>query len=338
MSIRNHGSLLEVNEMGIYCPRADVYIDPWKPVKRALITHGHADHARPGSRYYLSTATTLSIMKHRLGDIHGDPISFGEVRTINGVRFSFHPAGHVPGSAQIRVEFGGEVWVVTGDYKRENDGLTEAFEVVKCHTLVTESTFGLPVFSWSPQSRVISEIEEWWRDCAQNGVTPVLGAYSLGKAQRIIASLDPALGHVWTHGAIENMNEVLREVGYHVPVTRPILAETNRDDIRGQLVVCPPAALGSNWMRSLGHVSTGIASGWMRIRGARRRRAADRGFVLSDHADWSGLNETIEDSGAERVFVTHGYRDLFSKWIREEIGIEAHPLETYFEDISEDEE
>lgn len=323
-------SLLEFTDKGIYCPRADVYIDPWRPVARALITHGHADHARPGHGAYLASEAAVPVIRHRLGDIPIEGIPFGETREIGGVVFSFHPAGHIPGSAQIRAEYKGEVWVFTGDFKTEPDGLSEAFELVRCDALITECTFGLPVFKWQAQAEVMSEINGWWQQNAESGLASVIGAYSLGKAQRLLAAVDPGIGLIYTHGAVENTNEVLRTQGLALPDTVRVTPEIKKEAFAGALVVAPPSALGSAWMRRLGPASTGFASGWMALRGVRRRRAADRGFVLSDHVDWSALNETIRSSGAERIYVTHGYTSIFRRWLESE-GYDARIADTEYE-------
>ena len=243
---------------------------------------------------------------------------------------SFHPAGHVPGSAQIRVEVGGEVWVVSGDYKTEPDRLTEPFEPVACHSFVTECTFGLPVFNWHPEAHVAAEINAWWAANAAEGRTSVLGAYSLGKAQRLLAAVDPAIGPILTHGAVEGTNRVMRAQGLTLPDTIPVDPDTKGTDHPGALVIAPPSALGSAWMKRFGPTATGFASGWMALRGVRRRRAADRGFIMSDHADWQGLNDAIRATGATRVFVTHGYTAVFRRWLAEQ-GYDAHELDTEFE-------
>ncbi|MEO1514143.1 MAG: ligase-associated DNA damage response exonuclease [Bacteroidota bacterium] len=322
--------LLTFNPNGIYCSQADLYIDPWRPVERALITHGHSDHARYGHKHYLCTETAAPVIRHRLGDIKLQTIPFGKKVTVNGVDFSFHPAGHILGSAQIRVAYKGEVWVASGDYKLEQDGLAEAFEPIPCHSFITESTFGLPVYTWQDQESIFEEINDWWRQCQAAGKVAVLSGYSLGKAQRILRGLDPSLGPIFTHTAVENINRIIRQQGYDLPVTQQVRPEMKKPDFVGGIVVAPPAALNSPWIKRFQPHSLGIASGWMRLRGARRRRAADRGFVLSDHADWPDLNKAIAATGASRVFVTHGYTSIFSKWLNEQ-GYDAQVVETRFE-------
>lgn len=324
-----HDPVLTFTDKGIYCPEGDFYIDPWKPVDRALITHGHADHARSGHLRYLSTATAAPVLYHRLGDISLETIPYGETRQINQARVSFHPAGHVPGSAQIRVEVAGEIWVVSGDYKTSPDGLSEPFEPVPCHSFITESTFGLPVFRWPDQGVIARDINDWWKACEDTGTTPVLGAYSLGKAQRILSLLDPSIGPILTHSAIEITTRILRDQGFSLPDTIQVQAETKKSEHPGALVLAPPAALGSDWARRFGPVSTGFASGWMQMRGVRRRRSVDRGFVISDHADWPGLNSAIKDTGAENIYTTHGYTEIFTRWLNEQ-GYNASIVPTEF--------
>ncbi|MGR3467563.1 MAG: ligase-associated DNA damage response exonuclease [Shimia sp.] len=324
------GDVLTFTDRGIYCAAGDFYIDPWRPVDRALITHGHADHARPGHRSYLATEAAAPVLRHRLGDIALDTIRYGEVRRIGGASVSYHPAGHVPGSAQIRVEVGGEVWVASGDYKTVDDGLSEPFEPVRCHAFISECTFGLPVFTWDTPEAVAAQVNAWWAACAADGRPAMLGAYALGKAQRILAALDPTIGPILTHGAVENTNEVLRAQGYALPATIRVTAETKGKDHPGALVLATPSAFGTPWARRFPGASTAFASGWMALRGVRRRRAADRGFVMSDHADWPGLNAAIAATGAERIFVTHGYTSIFRKWLSDQ-GYDARIVETEYE-------
>ncbi|QFT59292.1 Metallo-beta-lactamase superfamily protein [Sulfitobacter sp. THAF37] len=322
--------VLTFTEKGIYCPAGDFFIDPWRPVDRALITHGHADHARGGMGHYLATHAALPVMRHRLGDISADGIAYEELRRIGDAEVSFHPAGHVPGSAQIRVAVGGEVWVVSGDYKVIDDGFSEPFAPVRCHHFITESTFGLPVFRWTPQEDVAAEINGWWAACAAAGKTAFLGAYSLGKAQRLLSMLDTGIGPILTHGAIEATNAVLRDQGLTLPPTIHATAEVDPKAHPGAMVVAPPSALGSKWARRFGPQESAFASGWMALRGVRRRRAGDRGFVISDHADWQGLLSAITQTGAENIYVTHGYTDIFTRYLNEN-GWRAQVVPTEFE-------
>ena len=321
--------LLEFTEKGIYCAAADVYLDPWRPVRKALISHGHSDHSRTGHESYITHQKNLPIIRHRLGAVQAKGVSWNESFGINGVRFSFHPAGHIPGSSQIRVEYRGEVWVFSGDYKTEDDGLSTPYEPIRCHTFITECTFGLPAFSWRPQKEVMQQINTWWADLREEGRTAVLFAYSLGKAQRLLKHLDTRIGTIYTHGAIENMNEVIRGI-VPLPATCRITRETTKKELQGNLVLAPPSAHGSTWMRKMVPYETASASGWMAFRGARRRRAIDRGFVLSDHCDWDGLLTSIEATAAERVICTHGYSEIFARFLREQ-GYDARTEATQYE-------
>jgi putative mRNA 3-end processing factor len=323
--------LLQFTDKGIYCEQAKVYLDPWKPVDRALISHGHSDHAYFGHKQYLTSTIAMPVIKHRLYlQDNIQTLDYGETLNINGVTFSFHPAGHIPGSSQIRVEYKGEVWVFSGDYKLEKDNISTPFEPVKCHAFITESTFGLPIYKWKPQHDVFADVNEWWRKNQSEGKTSVIAGYTLGKAQRILANVDASIGKIFTHGAVDTINSVLRNQGLSLPACQRVSDEIKKDDIKGALIVCPPSAVGSSWMRRFLPYSLGVASGWMKLRGTRRRRGADRGFVLSDHADWDDLNKAILSTGAERVFVTHGYTEIFAQWLREK-GIDAKEVKTKFE-------
>ncbi|WP_125723473.1 ligase-associated DNA damage response exonuclease [Flavobacterium ustbae] len=326
--------LLEFNDKGIYCHQADVYLDPWRPVKNAIITHGHSDHSRWGHENYITHYSNVPIIKYRLGEINVTGKNWNETFTINGVKFSFHPAGHIIGSAQIRVEYKGEIWVFTGDYKTEDDGISVPYEVVKCHSFITECTFGLPAFKWEPQTDVMTDINNWWAENRAEGKTSVLFGYSLGKAQRLLKYLDPSIGQIYTHGAIENMTNIVRPQ-IELPPTTRVTVETKKEDLLGNIVIAPPSAHGSSWIRRMTPFVTGTASGWMAFRGARRRRAVDRGFVLSDHCDWTGLLESIKATGAEKVICTHGYSDIFSRYLRE-LGYDARTAHTQYDGETND--
>ena len=330
-------ALLEIDANGLYCAVGDFYVDPWRGVERAVITHGHSDHARWGSGTYLTSAGGVEVVRARVGEeasIRG--VAWGETTLQNGVRISFHPAGHILGSAQVRVEYQGEVWVVSGDYKTEPDITCEPFEPVRCHTFVTESTFGLPLYVWRPQREIFAEIDAWWRASQDQGRTCVLFAYALGKAQRLLAGVDPSIGSIAVHGAVQRFVDLYRQAGVHLP---PVFYgdEAGAREVRGKgLVIAPPSAANSTWLRKFGAVSTAFASGWMQVRGIRRRRAADRGFVLSDHADWPGLLDTIQATGASHVSVTHGPAvPALVRYLQEERGLDARALVTPYGDDEE---
>jgi len=321
--------LLEFTNKGIYCSAAKVYLDPWQPVDKAIISHGHADHSRYGHKHYITHHRNVPIISHRLGEINVIGKEWGETFVINNVKFSLHPAGHIIGSSQIRVESKGEVWVFTGDYKTENDGISTPYEVVKCNTFITECTFGLPAFKWIPQKEVLDDINQWWAENQTEGKTSVLFGYSLGKAQRLLKYLNPDIGKIYTHGAIENMTRVLRPL-VDFPETTLITRETKKEALLGNIVLAPPSAHGSTWIRKMVPYVTASASGWMTFRGARRRRAIDKGFVLSDHCDWQGLLDSIKATGAEKVICTHGYTEIFSRYLSEQ-GYDARTEETQYE-------
>ncbi len=320
--------MLQFTEKGIYCKKGGFYIDPWKPVDKAVITHGHSDHARWGMKHYLAHTLTAPIMRHRLGDISVETLNYGEHINMNGVELSLHPAGHIPGSSQVRVAYKGEVWVVSGDFKTTPDPIAEAFEVVPCQHFITESTFGLPVFRWPDQQLVADDINAWWRKNAAEGRTSVLFAYALGKAQRLLAMIDPSIGLVYTHGAVENTNTVLRKLGLMIPTTQKV-EDQAKSAFENALVIAPPSAQSSAWMKRFVRPQTAFASGWMMMRGTRRRRNADRGFVLSDHADWDELNQAVDATGAENIYVTHGYTETFSRYLLER-GLNASVVRTAY--------
>jgi putative mRNA 3-end processing factor len=323
-------SMLENTGAGLYCRVADFYIDPWRPVARAVITHAHADHARRGCGTYITTPDCARLLKARLdADVKVQETAYGATLGLNGLQLSLHPAGHILGSAQVRLECNGEVWVVTGDFKRHPDPTCAPFEPLRCHTLVTESTFGLPVFRWPDPDTVMADITAWWRTNAAEGKPSLLFAYALGKAQRLLAGVDATVGPVFTHGAVEPLVQVYREAGVRLPPTRAVAGTLKKNELAGALVVAPPSAAGSSWMRRLANAHRAFASGWMQIRGNRRRQAVDRGFVLSDHADWQGLLDTIAESGAQRIWVTHGYAAEMVQFLREK-GLSAEAVNTAF--------
>ena len=323
--------LLHFTPKGIFCPQANVYLDPWKPVEKAIISHGHSDHAYAGHGHYLCTTGAMPVIRHRLR-LEREPqtLEYGQLLSINGVNFSFHPAGHIPGSAQVRVEYNGDVWVFSGDYKLQADGISAPFEPVPCRVFITESTFGLPVYKWKDPRAVFGDINEWWSKNQREGKASLITGYTLGKSQRILMNVDRSIGRIFTHGAVDSVNEVMRAQGIPLPEAPRVTDKTPKDDLRGALIISPPSAVGSPWVRRFLPYSLGVASGWMKLRGTRRRRGADRGFALSDHADWDDLNTAVRATGAEKVFVTHGYSEIFAHWLNE-LGIEAQEVKTRFE-------
>lgn len=308
--------VLTLSDHGLYCPAADLYIDPWRPVDKAIITHAHADHARPGHQHILASRESWPLLQHRLGSTTGQALRYGEGISVQGVRISLHPAGHILGSAQVRLEHKGEVWVVSGDYKRQSDPTCTAFEVVPAHTFISEVTFGLPVYRWPEPSTVFAQIRQWWDDCAERGQAAVLCCYALGKAQRILQGMLGAERPIYLHGAMQPLTQIYRESGVQMAHADPVPVKGT--DLSGALVLAPPSAVGTPWMRRFNRVSTGFVSGWMQLRGNRRRRGFDRGFVLSDHADWPALIQTIEEINPQRTLLTHGDGSALTRWMREQ--------------------
>ena len=327
--------LIEFSEKGLYCREGNFYIDPWQPVDYAVITHAHSDHARAGSKFYLCHTFTKPLLQARLGDYHYQSVEWNESIRVNGVTVSLHPAGHIIGSSQIRVEYNGEVWVVSGDYKVTDDGISTAFEPVKCNVFITESTFGLPIYKWKPQADIYNDIKSWIQKNKANGINSVLIAYSLGKAQRILQPLSEVTNVIYAHGAIANMQVALENAGWQLPKVERITPETPKNKFSGSVIVAPPSADGTTWMRKFSPSVVGICSGWMQVRGSFRRRNADAGFALSDHADWQGLLQAIHATGAEKVYTTHGFKSALSRYLNEN-SIEAGEVQTEY-GLDEDE-
>ncbi len=329
--------MLTFTDKGIYCAAGDFYIDPWKPVARAVITHAHSDHARWGNQHYLCTKDSVPFLQLRLGkEISVQGLAYGEDIYLNGVTVSFHPAGHMIGSAQVKVTYKGQTWVASGDYKVENDGISGAFEPQKCHVFITESTFGLPIYRWKPQPSIFSDIRSWMNENEQAGKNSVLVAYSLGKAQRLLYNLQQHVSKFMVHGAIFNAHEVCLQNGWPLPPVELITPETPKESYKGSLIIAPPSAADSAWMRRFNPYSLGVCSGWMQVRGNARRRNVDAGFPISDHADWPGLLDTIKETGAEKIFVTHGFTSVLARYLQEN-GLSAEEVKTAYGNEEEEE-
>ncbi|HET7867672.1 MAG TPA: ligase-associated DNA damage response exonuclease [Burkholderiaceae bacterium] len=316
---------------GLYCPPGDFYIDPWRAVDRAVITHAHADHARRGHAHYLAAAAGEGVLRARLGGISVQALAYGEAIVHHGVRLSLHPAGHVLGSAQVRLEHAGRVWVASGDYYVNGAGghnpTCAPCEPVRCDCFITESTFGLPVYRWRPEAGLMDEVNAWWRANAQAGRASLLTGYSFGKAQRLLAGVDASIGPVFVHGAVEAMNQAYQLAGVALPATRRVDDSVTHAELRQALVVAPPGGVGETSLTQLGEHSAAFASGWMQLRSNRRRHGADRGFVISDHADWPGLMQAIAATGCERVIVTHGQEAVMVRHLQG-LGLRAGSFRT----------
>ncbi len=328
--------MLQETTAGLYCAAGDFYIDPWQGVPRAVITHAHGDHARFGSDAYLCADSCAPLLARRFGSGAAiQSLPYGESLVLGSARVIFCPAGHILGSAQIRIEGPGGIWVAAGDYKRADDPTCEPFEVVKCDTFITESTFGLPIYHWEPTATVIADIMQWWDANRAAGKTSVLFCYTIGKAQRVLAELTHVTDKsVFVHGMMLAMIDVYRAAGVAMPAVLPLIEKPRGTSFAGELVLAPLSARGTPWMRRLGDISDGFVSGLMRVRGVRRQRAYDRGFVLSDHADWPALLQTIEETGASRVLVTHGHAEPLARFLKTQ-GRDSGVIRTAWESEGE---
>ena len=322
--------IVQLRPEGLYCPAGGFYIDPWRPVATAIITHGHGDHARVGMGCYHTSLSGLPILQWRLHDQNYVSHDYGEPFRLGSAWVSLHPAGHVLGSAQVRIEVQGEVWVVSGDYKRQEDPSCEAFEPLRCDTFITECTFGLPIYRWPSAQQIAGDIVQWRDECSARGDTAILYCYALGKAQRVLAELGAHTDRpVLLHGGIAAGVDIYRRAGVPMVATKLVSEASEGSDYKGELVMAPPAAAGSPWLRRFKSAQHGFASGWMRVAGNRRRRNVDRGFVLSDHADWPALLHTIEETGASRIIATHGDTHALVRALQEK-GVAAEALTTQY--------
>jgi putative mRNA 3-end processing factor len=317
---------------GLFCEAGGFHIDPWGTVDRAVVTHAHGDHARPGNGNYLCAEACAPLLRRRFGpDATIETLRYGEIRRVGSIELSLHPAGHVLGSAQIRIAGPQGVWVVAGDYKRAPDPTCEPFEPLRCDVFITESTFGLPIYRWDPTGAVIADIVGWWRRSGESGKTSVLFCYTIGKAQRLLSELARVTDRpVLVHGMMAGMIEVYRSAGISMLPVKVVTERPRGTSFVGELVLAPLSARGTPWMRRLGDLSDAFASGLMRVRGVRRQRAYDRGFVLSDHADWPALLSTIAETGAPRILTTHGHAAALARHLSES-GLETGVIRTAWE-------
>ena len=330
--------ILESTSHGLYCAPGNFHIDPHLPVDRAVVTHAHSDHARWGCRKYLAAKPCEHLLRMRMSsEAEFRFLAYGETLTVGGVQISLHPAGHILGSAQIRLEYQGQVVLITGDYKLGSDPTCSAWEPIRCHFMISECTFGLPIYRWPSQESVFESINQWWRTSSDDSKCCLLYGYAVGKSQRLLAGLDPTIGKIYCHGAVEKANEAYRRTGIHLPETTYVGSVTGKHDWRGAMVIAVPSVHGTTWMQKFGRCSTAMASGWMAVRGTRRRRSVDRGFVLSDHVDWPSLHGAIDACSPETVWLTHGYTASVARYLVEQ-GKDARVLELFGRNPSNDEE
>lgn len=328
--------LIRFTHAGLYCEAGDFFIDPWKPVSHAVITHAHSDHARGGSHHYLCHKYTAPILRLRLGNVQTQAVEWNEPVFRNGVKISLHPAGHIIGSSQIRMEYKGEVWVVSGDYKTTPDGISGNFEPVACHSFITESTFGLPIYQWKPQEAIFQQIGNWIQENQQEGKNSVLSAYSLGKAQRLLQAITPITDRIFVHPSIWQTHQTFVAHGVSLPPVQMLPPTASKDQLQGAVVIVPPGAIEGNWLKSVQPYATAVCSGWMQVRGNYRRNNVDAGFALSDHADWPGLLSAIRATGAEKVFVTHGFQAVLTRYLNEQGIAVAAEVRTAYGDEQEE--
>lgn len=319
---------LKVLQQGLFCSSGDFFIDAWSPVPVCIVTHAHGDHAYAGHGLYIGTEETLKIVKQRISkDLPTQTLSYGQKIKLGNCWISLHPAGHILGSSQIRIETGNCITVISGDYKRAPDDTCLPFEVVECDIFVTESTFALPIYRWPSNEEVFQQVISWWRENSAQNHPSILFCYALGKAQRLMSLL--ALQNeknVYLHGAIFSITRLYEQMGISMIPFVPASDSAKGKDFSQDLILAPPSAMGTAWMKRFPGCRTAFASGWMEVRGTRRRKALDRGFVLSDHADWNALLRTIEESKAKVVLTTHGNSATLARYLREERNLKAWEL------------
>jgi putative mRNA 3-end processing factor len=322
-------ALIQFTPNGPFCPDGDFYIDPYRRVPKALITHAHADHARKGMGRYLSHHHNKGILQSRLdANLHFQGIHYGEELQIGGVKVCFYPAGHIPGSSMITIERKGEIWCFSGDYKCEDDGLSTPVEFPSCHVFITESTFALPVFDWKPQKDIFEEMHLWIREQFAQGISVVLFAYSLGKAQRLLYHLKEFQEKTVVHPTILKLNEVLINEGY--PLSTAYLTEIKKAE-KPLLYIMPPAASSDAKLKQLEPYAIARASGWSALRGMATREGINKGFIISDHTDWKGILHGVKETGAQKIYATHGYSAVLTRYLQEcgwdAVDLRLHPLE-----------
>ena len=319
--------LIKYTSSGLYCELADLWIDPNKPVKRAIITHAHMDHFTFGCEEYISTYETAIILKERIGKgINIKTYDFCEDFKINGINFSLHPSGHILGSSQIKLTLADEKWLITGDFKRQRDETCKEYEKVKTDFIISESTFGLPIFKWDEPQNTATDITKWVNSSQEK--TSILFCYSLGKAQRLLNEISKTnfKNKIYTHSTIHKMNNCYKKLGVEVIDTRKFDQKKNNEDLKGSLILLPPSLNKNSFIKNFKEIQTGFASGWMSIRARRKRSGYDKGFAISDHADWEAILNTIKESKAKNVFFHHGDSEALNRYLNADKSINVLKL------------
>ena len=321
-------NLVKKDIQGTFCQTGNFWIDPAKPVKRALITHAHFDHISFGCEEYICSPETVSLLKERIGNnIKVKSYGYDEIFKINGIKISFHPSGHILGSSQIKLEGGNEKWLITGDFKRQRDDTCLNYQEVKTDFLICESTFALPIFNWASTNKIVDEIVDWVNESPN--LTSILFCYSLGKAQRILNELkNKKIKKIYAHRSIKKINDIYIKQGIKLEDIAKIDKEIATKDYKGSLLLMPPSQNKANLLNRFGDYQTAFASGWMIIRALKNRSGYDKGFAISDHADWNGLIKTIKSSKAEKVFLDHGNGESLAKYLSIEENIEIQAFKT----------
>ena len=319
-------NLISQKSQGLYCESANIWIDPYKPVEKAIITHAHSDHFTNGCREYICSIETGLLLKKRFGNnINLKTVEYDKKFLINGINFSLHPSGHILGSSQIKIMTDSETWLITSDFKRQKDKTCKSYERLKTDFLICESTFGLPIFNWESTNKIIDKITKWVNQSEDS--TSILFCYSLGKAQRLLSELNSQnFKNIYVHKSINNINTIYKNLGIELEEAKIFDNNLEINNLKDCLLLLPPSLNNQNFLKKFKRFQTGFASGWMSIRALKKRSGFDKGFTISDHADWNGLIKTIKESEAKRVFLNHGDGESLANFLRDKEGLDIQQL------------
>ena len=324
--ITSRQNLISQKSQGLYCESANIWIDPYKSVEKAIITHAHSDHFTNGCREYICSIETGLLLKKRFGNnINLKTVEYDKKFLINGINFSLHPSGHILGSSQIKIMTDSETWLITSDFKRQKDKTCKSYERLKTDFLICESTFGLPIFNWESTNKIIDKITKWVNQSEDS--TSILFCYSLGKAQRLLSELNRQnFKNIYVHKSINNINTIYKNLGIELEEAKIFDNNLEINNLKDCLLLLPPSLNNQNFLKKFKRFQTGFASGWMSIRALKKRSGFDKGFTISDHADWNGLIKTIKESEAKRVFLNHGDGESLANFLRDKEGLDIKQL------------